>query len=309
MGGLHDQFDDPSRGGVKVQGLVNGAGVRFGAGGLADMEGAAIGALEGGGAPALAGQHLAEGAPACIQALLPQAAADQLDALVGQYGDKEMALDPLFLMVKDRAQTECRLEAAEHGFEVRQQGIGSPHGFGIPPGLITAQAVDTRMGEAAAGDGLPAKVEGGSLFALGVGHQFDGIVLARAPALFLQAAKAFVEFGEALFAPGFAQTVGEFLQARFEAFGKALGDSLFLFGASRRVAVQANFLAIRIRYPLQLQRVAPGGVDFQRGREIELSLPFTADDQVAIALCPEPGEVFFRRQTAIHDPQGARWRA
>jgi hypothetical protein len=38
------------------------------------MEGAAIGALEGGGDPALAGQHLAQGAPAFIQALLPQAA-------------------------------------------------------------------------------------------------------------------------------------------------------------------------------------------------------------------------------------------
>jgi hypothetical protein len=115
-----------------------------------------------------------------------------------------------------------------------------------------------------------------------------------------------VEFGEALFAPGFTQTVGDFLQARFEAFGKAPGDGVFFFGPGRRITIQADFLTGFIRHQLQLQRVASGGGDFQGRCGVELPLPFTAHHQVAIALCPEPGEVLFRCQAAIHDHQGAR---
>ncbi len=139
-----------------------------------------------------------------------------------------MAIDPLFLMVKDRAQPELGLQAAEHGFKVRQQGIGAPHLLRIPASFIAAQTVDARMREAAAIDGLRAEVEGGSFFALGIRDQFDGVVLARAPALFLQAAKAFVEFGEALLAPGLGQTGCHFLQAGLKPLSKPPGDGVFL---------------------------------------------------------------------------------
>jgi hypothetical protein len=56
--------------------------------------------------------------------------------------------------------------------------------------------------ESAAADGLPTEIQGCRFFALGIRDPFDGVVLARAPALFLEAAEAFMAFGEALFAQG-----------------------------------------------------------------------------------------------------------
>jgi hypothetical protein len=57
------------------------------------------------------------------------------------------------------------------------------------------------MGEAAAFDRLLFEAQGGGLLAGRVGDEFDGIVLARPAALFLEPAQAFVELGKALLAP------------------------------------------------------------------------------------------------------------
>ena len=59
------------------------------------------------------------------------------------------------------------------------------------------------MGEAAAFDGLLGEAQGGGLLAGRVGDAPDGIGLARPAALFLEPARAFVEFGKALLAPRF----------------------------------------------------------------------------------------------------------
>ena len=56
---LNDHFDDPSRGGVEVERLVNGEGHGFGPSCLTDMEGTAIGSPEGGGDPALTLENVA----------------------------------------------------------------------------------------------------------------------------------------------------------------------------------------------------------------------------------------------------------
>ena len=60
-----------------------------------------------------------------------------------------MTIDAVFLMVKNRAQTEFGLEAAEYGFEIGQQGIGSPQALGVPRGFVAPQTVDPGMGQAA----------------------------------------------------------------------------------------------------------------------------------------------------------------
>ncbi|MDD1650419.1 MAG: hypothetical protein LUO80_08500 [Methylococcaceae bacterium] len=134
------------------------AGVRFGARGLADVPGAASGVLEGSGDPALAGEGFTQGAPPCLHPVLSEAATDQPHALIGQHRDEQMAVDPRFLMVKDRAPPEFGLEATEHGFQIRQPRIGAPLLLRIPAGCMTVQAVGARMREAAAGDGLRDKM-------------------------------------------------------------------------------------------------------------------------------------------------------
>ena len=64
-----------------VEGLGKGAGVRFGARGLANREGAAIGARAGGGDAAWAGEGVAQRAPPFINPVLPEAAANELYTL------------------------------------------------------------------------------------------------------------------------------------------------------------------------------------------------------------------------------------
>jgi hypothetical protein len=59
------------------------------------------------------------------------------------------------------------------------------------------------MGEAAALVGLLFEVQGDGFLAARVGNPLNGLVLTRPAAFFLEPAKAFVKFGQALLAPRF----------------------------------------------------------------------------------------------------------
>ena len=54
-----------------------------------------------------------------------QTAANKLDKLIGQYGDEQVTVSPLFFMMKDRPKTQITFEAAKHGFEVSEHPISA----------------------------------------------------------------------------------------------------------------------------------------------------------------------------------------
>ena len=130
--------------------MVDGRQLRFRTRGFADMQGAAISTLEGGGDALLHGQDLPQTAPATLDVVFLQLPANDLYELISQYGDEQVAVDTNFFMVIDRAQAEFGFEATEYGFQVSEHDIGAPQALAVPVSLVAAQAVDTGMGESGA---------------------------------------------------------------------------------------------------------------------------------------------------------------
>ena len=131
--------------------MVDGRQFRFRTRGFADMQGAAISTLEGGGDALLHGQDLPQTAPAALDTVFLQLPANDLHELIGQYGDEQVAVDANFFMVVDRAQAEFGFETPEHGFQVGEHDISAPQTLAVPVTLVAAQAVDAGMGEPGAG--------------------------------------------------------------------------------------------------------------------------------------------------------------
>ena len=101
-----------------------------------------------------------------------QAGSDELDELVGDDGDEQVAVGASRLAVVDGSQAEFGLERTEDGFDVGERGVGSPERVFVPVGLAAAQAVDAGMGEHRAvlraagpgdGDGRVAGLVGGDV--------------------------------------------------------------------------------------------------------------------------------------------------
>jgi len=106
---------------VDVQGLVNGEA--SGSPVALRRAGYGIGSLEGG----VTGIGLPESRVTCSSGRyspILQLATNDLDKLIGQYGDEEMAIDA-FSGGEHRPQAEFRLQAAEYGFEIGQH-VRSP---------------------------------------------------------------------------------------------------------------------------------------------------------------------------------------
>jgi len=87
-----------------------------------------IGTAETGGYPALSAHDFPQCAPTAVGITVPgiQTAANKLDKLIGQYGDEQMTVSPLFFTMKDGPKTQITLEAAKHSFEISEHPIGAP---------------------------------------------------------------------------------------------------------------------------------------------------------------------------------------
>jgi hypothetical protein len=57
-----------------------------------------------------------------------------------------------------------------------------------------------------------------------------------------------------------------------------------------------------------VDRFPGGGFDRDGGVRIELPLALAAHHQIPIPCRPQPGEILFRGQPAVHDDQGTRRR-
>ena len=106
----HDGLAGRSGCGVDAQGVVDGLLGRFSAGGFAYMQGAPIGASEGGGDALLSFEDPSNGVPARVLAGLAQTSSDELYELVGDDGDEQMSFGADGLVVEDGSQSEFRFQ-------------------------------------------------------------------------------------------------------------------------------------------------------------------------------------------------------
>ena len=104
---------------MDAEGVVDGLLVRFECGGLAQVQGAAVGAAEDGGDAASRGEAVAQGGPALGVAVFPQSSSNDLDEFIGDDGDEQMAFGASGNAVVDEPQAEFGFEATEHGWMSR----------------------------------------------------------------------------------------------------------------------------------------------------------------------------------------------
>ena len=97
-----------------------------------------------------------EGGPTGVAAVGAQAGSDELDELVGDDGDEQVAVGASRLAVVDGSQAEFGLERTEDGFDVGERGVGAPERVFVPVGLAAAQAVDAGPAFETTFRGLPA---------------------------------------------------------------------------------------------------------------------------------------------------------
>ena len=121
--GSGDGLAGPSRCVVDAQGVVDGRLGGFGTGRFAHVQGAPVGAAEGGGDALLTFQEPAKGAPTGVVTGLAQAGADHLHELVGDDGDEQMAFGSDGFVVIDGTQTEFALQGAQDRFDIGQGEI------------------------------------------------------------------------------------------------------------------------------------------------------------------------------------------
>ena len=96
--------------GVDAQCVIQGLLGRLGADGFSHVQGAPVGAPEGGGDSLASFEDLAKGVPACMLAGLVKAPADELYELAGDGGDEQMSFGADGLLVEDGAQSELGLQ-------------------------------------------------------------------------------------------------------------------------------------------------------------------------------------------------------
>ena len=145
------------------------------------VQGGAVLAREQARGPDLCSQQVAERCPAVVRlGLLAQLMPDELDHLVGQDSDEEVALRALVLLVKDGAQPQLRLQGPEDGVHVGKHEVGPPQLFRSELLHFGAQSVHAGICEHRVGLGIqrPSNLHGISAFIVGLDR--DCIVLRRA---------------------------------------------------------------------------------------------------------------------------------
>ena len=90
--------------------------------------------------------------PAFFMGVVPD-----LDRLVGEHRDEEVAVGAVFFLVEDRAQAEFGFQGTEDRLCIGQSDIGLPHGVGIPVEHVAAQTAAGRGRSADGGNLEPAR--------------------------------------------------------------------------------------------------------------------------------------------------------
>jgi hypothetical protein len=156
-----------------------------------------------------------------------------------------------------------------------------------------------------AGHRVLGPTERGELGAGGVGLIFDPVVLADAMASLLESSDTLRNLDQAFLAAPLVQHLAEFGEPLLEALGQASDDGGFLLLAPGRMAIQTYFLRVGAEDFLQTDALATGCGELGRLGRIKPPRPLTRDDEIAIAVGPEPTQIVFDGDAAVHDHQGA----
>ena len=296
-----------------VDGDLFGIGCR----GLANVQGLAVAASEGGRRALQVAEDAAQRCPVVVVSGLLHGGAQDLDRLVGENRDEEVTVGSVLLVVEDRTQAEFGFQGTEDCFCVGQGDIDPPHGVGIPVEHVAAQAVDPGMGHHCPLDGLEAPGDTDRLGGLLIGRDDDVVVAGDTGVFLLQAPDTTLDMVEALAGARLGKTLVKLLQAVLEARHEALEDAHFLLGAGFGEAPQmslgelrAVLFELRDHLLVDLDRVARCGLDGPGFLGVEDPRGVPRDHEIAVAVAAQPGEIGIIGNAAVHDdhrlPGGAQ---
>ena len=282
--------------------MVDGLLQRFKHGGLAQVQRASVSATEGRGYAPSCGQAVAQGGPTGGVGVLAQAATNDLDQLIGDDGDEQMAFGASGHAMVDGPQAEFGFQDAEHGFQVGQCGVGSPQPLGVPVQEVAAQTVHAGQVGPGARGGIAGPGERVDAIAID-GHR-ELVIRGDMAVLRLEPTDAFVDLLGFASRTGSRQAVRELRQRSLVACAQALDHGTLLPCALFGVAVQADFTVVLADPPVQVQGVPGGSGDGLGGGGGELAHALAADHQVAVTGVPQPGELRFGGDAPVRDHQG-----
>ena len=285
---------------------------------LADMQPFAVGSLKDAGGSDRQAQPGFQGIPAVVNALGLKPASYQVQSLISDHGNEQVAFGAPGLLVKNRSQAEFRLEGSEHRLDFGQAGVGFPEPVSVLIQDIGPQIVDPGVGQHGIWR-LGAFPSQGGRLALGAG--FDGhrdghrIVAPDFGILALEPANALAQSLGILSGSLPGEAFGHAPQSGFQLLALLDHDGEFFLGPGFRAAMHEGFAAIYRARAVDLAgpsylsiRVSPSSAraddldllpwlafgKHPRLFGIEVALPAPALGQIAIALFAQPFQSLFR---------------
>ena len=275
---------------------------------LADMQPFAVGSLKDAGGSDRQAQPGFQGIPAVVNALGLKPASYQVQSLISDHGNEQVAFGAPGLLVKNRSQAEFRLEGSEHRLDFGQAGVGFPEPVSVLIQDIGPQIVDPGGGQHGIWR-LGAFPSQGDRLALGAG--FDGhrdghrIVAPDFGILALEPANALAQSLGILSGSLPGEAFGHAPQSGFQPLALPGHDGEFFLGPGFRAAMHEGFAAIVRERAVDLD-LLPWLAFGNRPRlfGIEVALPAPAPGQIAIALFAQPFQSLFRARASIQHDQG-----
>ena len=211
-----------------AHGLVDGELIGIGCRGLANVQCLAAAACEGGRRALQGAEDPAQRCPVVVISGLLHGRAQELDRLVGEHRDEEVAVGVVFFLVEDRAQAEFGFQGTEDRLCIGQSDTGLPHGVGIPVEHVAAQAVNSGMGHHRCRDGFEGPGDTDRLTGLLIGRGGDVVVAGEAGVFLQQAGDTALNMIEALAGARLGKPLVKLLQPALGALPEALEDAPFL---------------------------------------------------------------------------------
>ena len=131
----------------------------------------------------------------------------------------------------------------------------------------------------------------------------DLVVLAGAAALLLESAETFQQLVVTLFVAGILQPTAPWLQTGLETPAGLREHRLFLELATRRMATQTEFLAIRAPLLLEMQPLLSSRPDAHRACRIKLVPATATHPRMVVVVSEQPRDVGIGRHAGIHDQE------
>ena len=302
--GLRDAFLNAAGTGMDAERSIDLDLLRLRPRAFPNLERPVVPSLESDGEAILAFQLEAKRVPAVPDTGLPELRPNQLHCLISQHGNEQVAFCPGVPAVENRTKSQFGLQGPKCRLDIGQAGIGVPQALRVPVQQIGSQAGDAGNRERASRLGVFLPGQGGGPV-LVIDLQFQIVMMADFPMPFLQPAHALPHPFRFLGRAWLGQAVVKTPKLPLKPFAQRLGHLFLSLRAFFRMAVQER-LAVRFRDrsldPHPVFRVA--GLDVLSLARVEPAMPAAAHDHIIPFLIPQPFQLFFRGDAAIHHHHG-----